>query len=120
MQVHQRFALVQRLDDDQLVEPDLGDLVAHQRARDDTDHLAAGRLRGARRDPHQPDRAAAVDELHAAVGEQQPERLGGRGMRRIMAGARAAEQAERSDGRHDPCAMRETCDRGKPLRVVMR
>ena len=92
--VHHRFAFVQGLDDVKLVTVGLGDFGGHQQARDDADDTAAARHRGARRNAHQADRAAAIDKGDAVVGEQCAERGSKRDLRRIMAGARAAKKQD--------------------------
>ena len=55
------------------------------------------RERGAGGEPHQAVAAAAVDQRQAARGAQRAERRGQRGMARIGAGPRTAEQAQRRD-----------------------
>ena len=71
--VHQRLALVQRLDNVELGEAAVRDLALLQEARNDPDHASPRRERRVGDDAHQADLAAAGDELDRPRRERTPE-----------------------------------------------
>ena len=89
------------------VRPRVGDLALDEPLRDDADHLAAGGQRAVGHRAHQPDARAAVDDAHAPLREQAPERRRGRRVFGPGAGARATED---DDALHDPQSTRRRSD----------
>ena len=97
---HQRLALVHGAHHVQVAQGVVGDLVTGQRLGDHAGGPSARGQRGVGDHAHQPHRGAAVDELDAALGHRRAEALGGQREAWIGPGARAAEDAQRLDGRH--------------------
>ena len=78
----------------------VGDLVPGQRLGDHAGGPSARGQRGVGDHAHQPDRGAAVDEPDAALGQPPCRIARAASVKRVGARARAAEDAERLDGRH--------------------
>ena len=82
--MHERLALVQRLDDVELAQPAVSDLALLEESRDHARHAAAGREGGIGDDAHQPDLAAAGHDLDRPGGELAAESCRRLGIDRVM------------------------------------
>ncbi len=92
--VHERLALVQGLDDVEPRQPTVSHLALLEAARDDPGHPAVRGERGVGDDTHQPDLAAAGDELDRPGGKLAAERVCRRRIHRVVPGGRPAEDAD--------------------------
>src|SRR5215472_5378980 len=69
---HALLPLVHGAHDDELAHPRMRDLAAVQEVRNDSDDMAAGGECRVRRQAHEPDVAATIDQLHSGFREQAP------------------------------------------------
>ncbi|MCY1431027.1 hypothetical protein D9M71_469880 [compost metagenome] len=76
----------------------MADFGVLQALRNDADDFAAGGQGCIRHHAHQADRAAAIDQAYATLGEMPAEGFGGFAVDGIGAGAGAAEYADRTQG----------------------
>ena len=104
--MHQRLALVERLDDVKLGEAAVRDLALLQEARDDPDHASTRRQGRVGDDAHQADLAASGDELDRARCERPPELAGSGRVARIVPRVRHHRRR-----RSDACAQRSSARR---------
>src|SRR5262249_44915688 len=91
---HQRLALVHGADDVQRRQPAVGQLLVHQRLRDDADRLATDAQYRVGEDAHEADVAGAEDEADATAGQQLAEWPGRVAVLRTVPGARPAEDTQ--------------------------
>ena len=92
---HADLALGERADDVECREAVVTDLALVQEPRDHADHATTRTQRRVRNGSHQADVGAAVYQRPAAAGDLPPHVTGGRHEARIVAGGRAAEDADR-------------------------
>ena len=122
---HGALALVHVAGDDQLLRRSARALPRGHEFRNDPGRLAAVVEDGFGDRAHQADRAAAVDEPHAVLGEDFAELLRGLDERRVGARARSAIDADRIDFAHslilieaiDVASIRARCKRFGGLRA---